>query len=111
MGFLPRFIFSRLIVSWVLYWLLTFSSALAQTAVPERQQSVVNSAPEIAQARQLPQAGRAEEALAVLRSLEQKGSNVTGLAHELGVAYYKKGDPVAAIPYFKRAIEQNQQDL
>ena len=111
MGLIYRFSFFRFNVSLGLFWLLAFSSALAQTGVPERQQSVVNSAPEIAQARQLTQTGRAEEALAVLRSLEQKGSNVPGLARELGAAYYKKGDPVAAIPYFRRAIEQDQHDL
>jgi tetratricopeptide (TPR) repeat protein len=111
MGLLPRFILSRFIVSLVLFWLVAFPSAVTQTGAPERQQAVLNSAPEIGQARQLAQAGRAEEALAILKKLEQQKRDTPGLAQELGTTYYKKGDPLAAIPYLKTAIDQDQRNL
>jgi len=90
---------------------LTISYAQGQTAAPNSQQSPITASPEVTRARQLAQAGKSDEALAILRALEQQKSDAPGLAHELGATYYKKGDPVAAIPYFRRAIDQDQQDL
>jgi tetratricopeptide (TPR) repeat protein len=84
---------------------------LCQTNASDRQQSSPGPAPDITRARQLAQAGKSDEAVAILKALDQQKSNTPGLAHELGAIYYKKGDPVAAIPYFKRAIDQDQQDL
>jgi tetratricopeptide (TPR) repeat protein len=87
------------------------SPAPGQTAASGGQQSSASPSPEIARARQLTQTGKAEEALALLKALEQEKHDIPGLAHELGATYYKKGDPVSAIPYFRRAIDQDQQDL
>ena len=84
---------------------------LSQTAASDSQQRPAKDIPEITQARQLAQAGKADEALSLLKRLDEKQRNVPGLAYELGATYYKKGDPVAAIPYFQRAVEQDQRDL
>jgi tetratricopeptide (TPR) repeat protein len=49
--------------------------------------------------------------LAILKKLEQQKRDTPGLAQELGTTYYKKGDPLAAIPYLKTAIDQDQRNL
>lgn len=33
-----------------------------------------------------------------------------GLSHEMGMAYYRKGEYVRAAGYFRQAIEQDPQD-
>src|SRR5436190_10715982 len=108
MGPLVRFISCRFILGEVLLWLLASYNLVSKTVASDRQHNV---APEINQARQLAQAGKAEEALAILKKLEQQQGDTPGLAHELGATYYKKGDPLPAIPYFKSAIDQDPQDL
>ena len=92
---------------------LTLSTSVVcySAQAPAESSQSSQGAPELARARQLAQAGKSDEALVILKALDQQRSNTPGLAHELGATYYKKGDPVAAIPYFKRALEQDQQDL
>ena len=104
-------IFLRACSLGLLFILLSCSSVLGQTAAPAGQQRPANEIPEIVRARQLAQAGKRDEALTILKALDQQKSDTPGLAHELGATYYKSGDPVAAIPYLKRAADQNQQDF
>lgn len=66
--------------------------------------------PEFAKARELLQQGRFDEALALLHELESKQPPPKGLAHELGAAYYKKGDYVQAITSLKKAREEDPND-
>lgn len=95
----------------LLFAVLSFLPALGQAARGTAQQNARTEIPEISRARQLAQAGKIDEALAILKPLDQRRRDMPGLAHELGAAYYKKGDPVTAIPYLTRAIDQDQQDF
>ena len=56
------------------------------------------------------QQGKYDEALAALHDLESKQPATKRLAHELGLAYYKKADYLNAIAYFKKAREENPED-
>lgn len=58
------------------------------------------SATELAEARQLMQQGKPDEAIAKLQKLDQ---STKGVALELGNAYYKKSDFSQAITYLKKA--------
>lgn len=65
---------------------------------------------EFDEARRLLQLGKYDDAIAALHLLESKEPAMKGLAHELGAAYYKKGDYLSAIASFKKALEDNTQD-
>jgi tetratricopeptide (TPR) repeat protein len=87
-------------------WMLSGLPALAQPdasqmIVPLAQDSqpAASRAPasDFDEARRLLQQGKYDEALAALHDIEGKRSELRGLAHEFGVAYYKKGDYLNAI--------------
>ena len=63
-----------------------------------------------AQPRHLLQQGKYDEALAALRDIEVQHPATKGLSHELGVAYYKKGDYLNAANYLKKSREENPDD-
>src|ERR1700738_2261293 len=60
-----------------------------------------------AQPRPLLQQVKSDEALAALRDIEVQHPATKGLSHELGVAYYKKGDYFTAAKYLKKYREDN----
>lgn len=62
------------------------------------------------QARALLKQNKIENALTVLRSIELADPKTPGLAREMGVALYRKGDHAAAVPYLQRAISANGND-
>jgi tetratricopeptide (TPR) repeat protein len=64
---------------------------------------------EFSHARQLLNQGKYDEAIAELQQLSAS-SNPKGLAHELGMAYYKKADYFHAADSFKQALRQDPQD-
>src|SRR5215467_226619 len=68
------------------------------------------SAVEFDQARRLMQQGQFDDALAALHKIEAKRPATKGLAHEFGVAYYKKADYPNAITYLKNAHDENTAD-
>lgn len=76
---------------------------------PKPKQSVAPDAA-IAEARRLAQQGKFEEALAQLEALSKSQPDSKGLAHELGVVYYKKGDYLKAAASFKKALEEDSAD-
>src|SRR5438270_10706049 len=55
------------------------------------------------QARKLMQEGKLDDAIAQLRALQAQDPTATGLALELGTAYYRKNDFPQAIECLKRA--------
>jgi tetratricopeptide (TPR) repeat protein len=61
---------------------------------------------DVLQARQLMEAGNYDDALSRLQDLSAKNPGQKGLAHELGMAYYKKGDYRRAIDSFKSALAE-----
>jgi len=66
--------------------------------------------PEFVEARRLLQLGKSDEAIALLQDLEQKQPATKGLSHELGAAYYRKGDYANAIAALKKALAENPSD-
>jgi tetratricopeptide (TPR) repeat protein len=54
--------------------------------------------------------GKSDEAVAELQQLSVAQPGLKGLAHELGVTYYKKGDYIRAIESFKKALQQDAHD-
>ena len=70
----------------------------------------VPSAPEFAHARQLLQQGKYDEAIAELQQLSSAQPGMKGVAHELGMAYFKKSDYPQATETFKKALQQDPED-
>ncbi len=64
----------------------------------------------LSDARRLSQQGKLDEAIAKLEALALKDPELKGLAHELGVTYYKKSDYLKAVVSFKKALEENPGD-
>jgi tetratricopeptide (TPR) repeat protein len=99
----------------LLFLLVLFSSGWAQAPPQTSASAEFNpaSAPpgtQFTHARELMQQGKSDEALAELQQLSVAQPGLKGLAHELGIAYYKKGDYIRAIDSFKRALQQDPQD-
>ncbi|HZP16837.1 MAG TPA: tetratricopeptide repeat protein [Terriglobales bacterium] len=67
-------------------------------------------ASDFAHARQLVQQGKYDDAIAELQQLAATHPEVKGVAHELGMAYYKKSDYVHAAEEFQTALQQNPTD-
>ncbi|HEU5404122.1 MAG TPA: tetratricopeptide repeat protein [Terriglobales bacterium] len=93
--------------------LLTLSvgiSMAGQTA-PRAADSPQQSPAEVfADAQHLSQQGKYDEAIAELQQLKARVPPPKGLEHELGVAYYKKGDYQAASVAFETALKENPDD-
>jgi tetratricopeptide (TPR) repeat protein len=64
----------------------------------------------LSEARRLSQQGKFDDAIAKLEALALKEPDLKGLAHELGVTYYKKSDYLKAVASFKKALEENPGD-
>jgi tetratricopeptide (TPR) repeat protein len=62
------------------------------------------------QPRRLLQQGKYDDALTALHDIEAQHPATKGLSHELGVAYYKKGDYLNAVTYLKKAGDENLDD-
>jgi tetratricopeptide (TPR) repeat protein len=87
------------------------SVELAQAAPePPAKSSSKSLSPEFEKSRSLLQQGKYDEALAVLNELQDKQPETPGLSHELGLAYYKKGDYLKAAASLKKATEENTSD-
>jgi Flp pilus assembly protein TadD len=81
-------------------------AAQAQASTPSRPPSDSD----FGQVHRLLQQGKYDDALAALHELETQHPAMKGLSHELGTAYYKKGDYLSAITYLKKAREENPDD-
>ena len=62
-------------------------------------------------ARRLLQQGKYEEAIAELQLLSRRDPVPQGLAHEMGMAYYRKGDYLSAVASFQQATKEEANDL
>ncbi len=60
--------------------------------------------------RKLLREGKFDDAIATLENLQTKNPAMPGLAHELGVAYYRKGDYLKAIAALQKAETENPKD-
>lgn len=63
-----------------------------------------------AAARSLLQAGKAEEAIAMLKQLEAQAGTTSGLNRDLGTAYYKASNFANSATYLKRSLAENPDD-
>jgi tetratricopeptide (TPR) repeat protein len=94
--------------------LLTVTMTVAQQAqVPESAAPSAGSDAndnQFAQARKLAQQGEFDEAITQLKTMESSQPRPKGLSHELGTAYYKKGDYSQSTAYLKRALEEDSGD-
>ena len=90
--------------------LLSASESLCAAQSPVANRAAESSAASVEQARHLLQQGKYDEAIAALHEVEAEHPAMKGLAHELGVAYYKKGDYLAAITRLTKAREENPDD-
>ena len=59
---------------------------------------------EFEETRRLLQQGKFDDALSALHQLESTHPEMRGLSHELGAAYYKKGDYINAIASLKKKM-------
>jgi len=95
--------------------ILLFAACLSIWAqTPAQSASQASPDPAIAHARQLLEQGKYDEAIRELQQLSlsqsQSQPQIKGLAHELGVAYYRKGDYRQAIESLKQALAQDPED-
>ncbi|HMK29327.1 MAG TPA: tetratricopeptide repeat protein [Terriglobales bacterium] len=79
------------------------------SAAPAQSAEAQGSGP-LAHARDLMEHGKNDQAIVELLRLEATSPEHKGLAHELGVAYYKKSNFPKAIEYLKKAVEQDAAD-
>src|SRR5260370_20919271 len=93
------------------------SSAHGQTVAAQGQaidapkpKETVSPETVLSDARRLSQEGKFDEALAKLEAVALKEPDLKGLAHEMGVTYYKKSDYLKAVASFKKALEENPGD-
>jgi Flp pilus assembly protein TadD len=77
------------------------SQSQDQQALPSAPSTSVDTG--ITATRRLLQLGKNDEAIAQLQQMESTNPGMKGLAHELGIAYYKSGDYLKAIDALRKA--------
>jgi tetratricopeptide (TPR) repeat protein len=83
----------------------------AQSSVGEPAQATANPpSSDFAHARRLLQQGKYDDAIAELQQLSITHPGLKGLSHELGMAYYKKGDYARSEEWLKQALQQDSAD-
>lgn len=73
-------------------------------------QSVPDVPPSYEQVHHLTEQGKFDEALFSLNEISESNPAAKNLAHEFGVAYYRKGDYLNAVTSLQRAIAENPSD-
>jgi tetratricopeptide (TPR) repeat protein len=111
---LSRFLRFVVAGSLVAAWCCGVQMLAAQTAVPaleaHKPKETVSRDAELGAARRLSQEGKFDEAIGKLEALALKEPGLKGLAHELGITYYKKSDYLKAVASFKKAMEEDPGD-
>jgi tetratricopeptide (TPR) repeat protein len=107
--------FSPLFAARLLVGLLFFGAGVSGRALPQQSgapqpKQTVSPDAAFTEARRLGQQGKFDDALAQLEALAAKQPDAKGLAHELGIAYYKKGDYLKAVASFQKALRENPDD-
>ena len=85
-------------------------SAEASPGSPQASGGIAATDSELSHARLLLRQGKYDEAVAELQDLASKKPYLKGLGHELGTAYYTKGDYGKAIEYLKKAQQEDPAD-
>jgi tetratricopeptide (TPR) repeat protein len=89
---------------------LCSTQTLTQNSAPNSSVASKAADAEFTHSHQLSQQGRYDEAIAELQQLAVSKPGLKGISHELGAAYYKKGDYFHAVDSFKQAVQQDSQD-
>jgi tetratricopeptide (TPR) repeat protein len=84
------------------------SDTRPQSGLPPAPSEATDSS--LSTARRLLEQGKNEDALAQLEQIANTNPGTKGLAHEFGVAYYKRGDYLKAIDSFKKATQEDSAD-
>src|SRR5712692_3102737 len=82
----------------------------AQAIDAPKPRPTVSQDTALSDARRLSEQGKFDEAIAKLEALALKEAELKGLAHELGVTYYKKSDYLKAVASFKKALGEDPGD-
>ncbi len=86
------------------------SGGAGRNPAGEADRTKLTTDPKYAVANKLMQQGKFEDALAELERLHQENPPPAGLAHEFGIAYYRKGDFYNAVKSFEQAVKENPKD-
>jgi tetratricopeptide (TPR) repeat protein len=86
---------------------ITRAQSIPDGSKPNSQQSADSA---FSEARRLSQQGKFDEAIAALQPFAAQNPEPKGLAHDLGLIYYKKGDYIKAISELKKAISEDSSD-
>jgi tetratricopeptide (TPR) repeat protein len=90
--------------------LIVFAQVIKAQTVTAPQQQTAPAASPFANADHLLELGKYSEAIAELESMQNQTPPPKGLVHELGVAYYKKGDYPNAILNLQKALQETPGD-
>src|SRR5438552_11446352 len=82
---------------------LLFSAAVLSAKVQDKPE-------DLALAHSLLERGKTDEALAVLQRISAQQPQLKGLAHEMGVALYKKSNFAGAISSLLKAVDEDHED-
>lgn len=85
-------------------------AAQGQAIDSPKPKGTVSTETALRDARRLSEQGKFDEALGKLEALTLEEPELKGLAHELGVTYYKKSDYLKATASFKKALEEDPGD-
>jgi tetratricopeptide (TPR) repeat protein len=88
--------------------LVLASCAMGVTGAAQGQTSSAVSP--FADADRLLTLGKFSEAISELENMQTQSAPPSGLAHELGVAYYKAGDYAKSVASFQKALEEKPDD-
>jgi tetratricopeptide (TPR) repeat protein len=89
-----------------------YLSAQSEPAQPPHSEALpaTSSATNLTAIRKLLQQGKYDEAITQLQQIAAEDPKTPGLSHELGAAYYKKGEYLKAAEYFKQGIQEDSKD-
>src|ERR671922_178231 len=89
---------------------LAYSAGQSATPSASDKPAVATQSSDFDKARRLMDQGKFDEAVAELQELSAKNPGRMGLARELGIAYYKKGDYMNAMASLKKATADDPAD-
>src|SRR5713101_6339496 len=107
----PVFVAAGLLAAACFAGVRTLAAQTAAQAIDAPKPKQTDSPdPALSEARRLSEQGKFDEAIAKLEALALKEPDLRGLAHELGVTYYKKSDYLKAVASFKKALVEDPND-
>lgn len=93
-----------------LFLFVLASPPISAKLPPSPQQETSPSVSPFAETDRLLKLGKFSEAIVQLEAMQSQTSPPKGLARELGIAYYKKGDYVNALLNLQKALKENPED-